>query len=577
MARKTALLLIFTLVLNLFFPYLTQADELDEVTSKLEQIKKEQAQLSSDIDKLGKDLSSAQGQINEVASRVDSTRGEIGKMELALKDRSEKLHKQETVRNLRVRNFYKKIQINPLLTLVGERGFAANAEDIFYEQTALAETKHIIVTLNKEITGFAQNKKELETIKKSQEANLAKLNSLKGALAKQKSTVQSRLTSVENEIKSLSARQQQLLAEKVGSFSTSVGEVPASDDDQHLVNPGFSPAFAAFSFGAPHRVGMSQYGAYGRSKAGQGVEAILGAYYANTHVEKNYPVPANLTVTGYGAIPFEDNYLKGIGEMPGSWGDSGGMEALKAQAIASRSYALSVTTNGAGSICPTEACQVYLGHNKGGNWEQAVIATRNWVLVDNSTGQPITAWYASTAGGITRSSADVFGSARSYAQGNIDTETGTIATWPGGAYEGSKYGRSPWFYKAWYKPRGAAGSRPHAWLTSEEMADIINCALLYSSDPGTAVHLSQLDKPNPDTWTASQVRDQLSGRGISPASSVTAVGAANYNQVGYTGSVSFTTNTGTKTINGTDFKAVFNLRAPGEIYLASSLYNVESK
>ena len=158
MARKTALLLIFTLVLNLFFPYLTQADELDEVTSKLEQIKKEQAQLSSDIDKLGKDLSSAQGQINEVASRVDSTRGEIGKMELALKDRSEKLHKQETVRNLRVRNFYKKIQINPLLTLVGERGFAANAEDIFYEQTALAETKHIIVTLNKEITGFAQNK-----------------------------------------------------------------------------------------------------------------------------------------------------------------------------------------------------------------------------------------------------------------------------------------------------------------------------------------------------------------------------------------------------------------------------------
>lgn len=577
MAKKTALFLIFALVLNLSFPFLSRADELDEVTLKLEQIKKEQQKLSSDIDKLGQDLNSAQGQINEVASRVESTRGEIGKMELALKDRSAKLAKQEAVRNLRVRNFYKKIQINPLLALVGEKGFAANAEDIFYEQTALAETKHIIETLNREITGFTQNKKELETIKKSQEANLAKLNSLKSALAKQKSTVQSQLTSVENEIKSLSARQQQLLAEKVGSFSTSVGEVPASDDDQHLVSPGFSPAFAAFSFGAPHRVGMSQYGAYGRSKAGQGVEAILGAYYANTHVEKNYAGPATLNVTGYGSIPFEDDYLKGIGEMPSSWGDSGGLEALKAQAIASRSYALSVTNNGAGSICPTEACQVYLGHKKGGNWEAAVNATRNWVLVDNTTGQPITAWYASTAGGITRSSADSFGSARSYAQGNIDTETGTIASWPGGAYEGTKYGRSPWFYKAWYKPRGATGSRPHAWLTSEETADILNCALLYSLDQGTATHLSQLDKPNPDTWTAAQVRDQLTTRGVTPIDSVASVGNPEYSLVGYTSLVSFNTDKGAKTINGADFKAVFNLRAPGEIYLASSLYNVESK
>lgn len=577
MVKKTAALLLLVLSFSFFSPLLSKADELQDVTDQLKAITLEQQKLSSDIDKLGKDLGVTQSQINDFITRVQKTSGQISQIDQALKDRKGKMDQQVTIRNARLRAFYRKDQINPFLEVLGGTGLASSAEILIYQQAAFSETKHIIESLNQEISGFEKNKAELLVIKKAQEGNLAKLNSLKSQLASQKSSAQSKLTDVQNQIKSLTARQEQLLAEKVGAFTTSVGDVPPSDDDQHLVNPGFSPAFAAFSFGAPHRVGMSQYGAYGRSKAGQSAETILSAYYANTHLEKNYPVPANITVNGYGSISFEDNYLKGIGEMPSSWGNSGGMEALKAQAIASRTYALNYTNNGASSICATESCQVYIGANKGGNWEQAVVATRGWVLVDNSTGQPITAWYASTAGGITRSSADMFGSSRSWAQGNIDTETGTIASWPTGAYEGAKYGRSPWFYKAWYKPRGGSGSRPHAWLTSEEMADILNCTLLYAQDSGTASHLSQTDKPNPDTWTAAQVKDQLTSRGISPISSVSTVGTPNYNQSGYTSSVTFNTDNGAKTFNGADFKSVFNLRAPGEIYLASSLYNVEGK
>lgn len=579
MVKKTALILLLTLSFNLLGPLLTKADELDDVTNQLNAIVQQQNKLSSDIDKLAKDLSVTQSQINDFAFQVQKTSKQIDQIGAALADRKEKMDKQVEIRNFRIRSFYKKDQINPFLELFGDKGLSANAENLIYQQATMTETKHIIETLNLEISAFEKDKSDLLAIKKTQESNLAKLNSLKTQLAKQKTANQNQLADVQNQIKSLTSRQQQLLAEKVGSFSTAVGDVPPSDDDQHLINPGFSPAFAAFSFGAPHRVGMSQYGAYGRSKAGQSAETILSAYYANTHVEKNYPVPATLNVTGYGSIPFEDNYLRGIGEMPASWGDpaNGGLEALKAQAIASRTYALNYTNNGAGSICATESCQVYIGSNKGGYWEQAVVATRNWVVVDNSTGQPITAWYASTAGGITRSAADIFGSARSFAQGNIDTESGTIGTWPAGAYEGTKYGRSPWFYKAWYKPRGGTGSRPNAWLSSDEMADILNCSLLYAQDNGTAPHLSQTDKPNGDTWSASQVRDQLTARGISPITSVSGVGTGNYNQTGYTASVTFTTDKGSKTFNGADFKSVFNLRAPGEIYLASSLYNVESK
>jgi len=54
----------------------------------------------------------------------------------------------------------------------------------------------------------------------------------------------------------LTARQQAILTEKSGTFQTSVGDVPLSADPASRpdYNPGFSPAFAAFSFGAPPQI-----------------------------------------------------------------------------------------------------------------------------------------------------------------------------------------------------------------------------------------------------------------------------------------------------------------------------------
>jgi peptidoglycan hydrolase-like amidase len=144
---------------------------------------------------------------------------------------------------------------------------------------------------------------------------------------------------------------------------------------------------------------MSQYGAYGRSKSGQSAEQILVDYYQGSTLVKGYPVPATIGVTGYGRIPFEDNYLLGIYEVPESWGDNGGYEALKAQAVAARSYALSATNGGSGTICTTEACQVYKPQLKSGKWAQAVRDTRGWVLTKD--GNVAKAYYASTAGGFT--------------------------------------------------------------------------------------------------------------------------------------------------------------------------------
>src|SRR5579864_348953 len=104
------------------------------------------------------------------------------------------------------------------------------------------------------------------------------------------------------------------------------------------------------------------------------------------------------------------NYLRGLAEVPPSWP----LDALKAQVIAARSYALQslrATQASASSrgydICSTDQCQVYRGASIelgafGERWVQAVESTRGEVLTYN--GHVLPAYYFSTSTGKTRSS-----------------------------------------------------------------------------------------------------------------------------------------------------------------------------
>ena len=126
-----------------------------------------------------------------------------------------------------------------------------------------------------------KNKNELE-------AQKIKLAALKKTMEERFGFLSTEIKKAETAKAELSAKQQALIAAKTAMFNTSVGDVSSSDDPASRAdyNPGFSPAFAAFSFGAPHRKGMSQYGALGRSKAGQNYETILKAYYGDIRIEK---------------------------------------------------------------------------------------------------------------------------------------------------------------------------------------------------------------------------------------------------------------------------------------------------
>lgn len=538
--------------------------QIDELTKSLNMSRSATAPLESEITKLSARISSIQKQISAAVLKTQQ-------LEKDVQVRSEKVSTSYTVLSAKTREMYKRMRSEPLWSsILIYENLGELRREMVYRQESNDRDKQIIVNLVEEIGQLEADKKKVEASKVAltkMQADLDKQNTFFQGEVKKAKAFQADLS---GKIAALSAKQQSILAEKQGTFSTSVGDVPLADDPNSRpdYNPGFSPAFAVFSFGAPHFKGMSQYGAYGRAKSGQSVEDILRAYYGGIELKKDYDAGKQISVQGYGRMDIE-TYVKRIYEVPGSWGDNGGMEALKAQAVAARSYALAWTDQGnGGAICTTQACQVYKNSNKGGKWEEAVNATRGWVLWNN--GKPFKAWYASTSGGYQESYTDNYSGHTTPSL--WDTPSGR-GGWTSQAYE--KTAGSPWFYKAWYKgSSGDSCGRSHPWLTSEETADILNAWVVLKNGGDERVSpLGSCWGGNP--YSVGELRDKSRsfGGGYESVSGV----SVTYSDGGYTANVHFETNKGGVDISGSEFKKIFNLRAPARISLKSGLFNIEKK
>jgi stage II sporulation protein D len=108
-----------------------------------------------------------------------------------------------------------------------------------------------------------------------------------------------------------------------------------------------------------------------------------------------------------------DHYVMGVREVPGHWP----MEALKAQAVAARTYALWELQKGywkrfGFDVCATVSCQVYQGATaelgeRGRRWSAAVRATSGQVLLE-SGGAPALTRYHSSSGGRTLNNETVY-------------------------------------------------------------------------------------------------------------------------------------------------------------------------
>jgi hypothetical protein len=497
-------------------------------------------------------------------------------------DREVKVGVKTELLTAKVRQDYMRKKEQPILLLL----FAADSakkffSDMAYREKLAAVDKEIIDGVVDEITKLKVESGKLKIQKEGLSGLKIKVDKQAEFLATEVAKASKYEADLGSKISALNSRQQDLLAEKTGTYATSVGDVPLADDPASRpdYNPGFSPAFAMFSFGAPHFKGMSQYGALGRAKSGQNYEQILKAYYGNIRIAD---VNTSFTMrTTAGNMAFEERYIRGIAEMPGSWGSEGGMEALKAQAIAARSYALAYSGWRIGSpsikssICVTEACQVWKASkaDSGGPWADAVSQTRGKIVVSNSSNEVVNTWYASTSGGYQES----YSSIGHTTPGFWDT-TSNWTRWAEGAYE-VKAG-SPWFYKGWYRSRGGKTcGRSHPWLREEEFADMVNAAIVVSGG-GDVSGLYPEDvrscwggSDNP--WSKSRLAEEADKHGgrVTSVSGVRVEHGSN----GVTSKVIISTNRGQVEISGSNFKKGFNLRAPGALALKSGLFNIEKK
>ncbi len=130
--------------------------------------------------------------------------------------------------------------------------------------------------------------------------------------------------------------------------------------------------------------------------------------------------PAGYRIEMTNSVRLADEYLWGISEMPSFWP----VAALEAQAIASRTYALSK----AGiyrSVCDCDlygsiSDQTFLGYAKeiekkyGVIWKD--IVTRTTGLTITQAGIPITAYFSSSSGGKTELAINAWGSSKAYTQ-----------------------------------------------------------------------------------------------------------------------------------------------------------------
>ena len=548
-------------------------DDYESTSKKLSDVRSKKDSISSKISQYASELNVTQEEMNELQSDIDEVVEDLGLINQKLVETKDKLSEKIKLRNHIVRNYSKRTILNDLEMFFSSVPVGNNMNGFQFTTLAQAFNKSIgeeainlIGMLNTEIKAYESDKKETEEIKGQLETEQGKLVALKADLDNKRASAQNEfkvlgdqekgfeqsLASLQEEIDDLSSKQQEILKLKYGDENGTVGNYDSPSSK--TPDPPFKPAFAAFSYGAyTHYKGMSQYGAKGRADDGDDYKDIIEFYYKKGVDEKD-DFPSKICVEGQGEMSFQ-KYLYGIAEMPSDWPE----DALKAQAIAARSYAYRYQKQGK-CICTTQSCQVFLkskSDNPPSRWKDAVDDTEDMIVKDD-----VVTYYSSTTGGYID---------------NVGWDTD--GSWPGNAYE--KKAGSPWFYKAWYTKsynNSDSCGHNHPWLTESEMADILNSLVVWQNGSGSDKdHVSPVTTScwGGDPYSLGEMKEKADDLGTA-YNKVTNVDVEISNG-GYTSKVILTTDKGTVNVSGDVFKTVFNLRAPGFLSIKSKLFDLEKR
>ncbi len=549
---------------------------IEAIKSSNSSIQEKIKMMTEEIEKLKSDIETKDKEVQEKIKEIESKQGELMKVKENLDVVSGSLYVE--TRN-KMANFI----------FADWKGFMQN---FYIRKGAVTVLKEQVEKINGEFSSLADARSKSEKEKEELDQQKKDLADSQKLLAEEKAKLQAELdkrysqkSSLSAEITDLNKNVSQLQSALIAARSA--GTISSGGSTETVPGTSISPAptgsFGVFSIGAyTHRNGMSQWGARARADAGQNYRTLLSVYYPSAAFVDGYGEPATVRVLGKGVdcnnkekyydevIPF-DTYMRRIYEMPASWN----IEALKAQAIAARTYALhKIKTQG--YVIPNQSNQVYKDCDNASGWVNAVSQTKGQVLLVNNN--VFASEYAAVHGG--------WGNHVGW-----DTVSGNGNDWFNDAWE-RKSGVT-WFYRSWYisgsgRSGETCGHSPY--LSNSEMAIMLNAYLikndiglkrtpdksrLLPSDYGSCPGRLDYGRNDKTPYTLAEMQSLLAN----PVTSVSSVSTALAD--GKTISVTFETNRGSISITGLNFKNIYNQMAPGHMRIQQqssyAYFNVEAK
>lgn len=613
MVKKPRFLLQLLLVVVLstytfsLFTHPIYSDEASDLQQQIDQKNAELAAKQSTLSSIEAKIKEISGSNNTVSQKIALINAEITKLNdsIALTDGALNAKIKE-IEDKQALLEAKKVEMDKLSTdlyirsryrmatfFLSGNDWNTLVKEFFLKQNSISTLKNEVEAINGEFSNLAESRAELENQKATLDAQKKDMDDSYALLAAEKAKLQSELNSQNAQKKALSSDITDL-TKKVSQLQAAItayregGVISSGGTTGSELGTSISQApaghFGVFSIGAyTHRSGMSQWGARARADTGgQSYSQILAAYYPTTTLNTNYSEPVNIVIRGNGlacngsakyyneTIPFS-TYMNRIFEMPSSWNQ----EAVKAQAIASRSYAIS-EFNRKGYVIPSQSDQVYKDCDNTAAWISAVNATRNQVLTSNGSAHK--AFFAAVHGGWVNGV-------------GWDTQTGDGSNWFNNSWD--KLSGVTWFYKSWYR-YGTSSSGTNCghspWLSQAEMVDMVNSYLVKTgsglkktpdlsrilpSDFGTCANRPDYGRTDKVPYSSAELKGLLNN----PVQSISSVVTVQSTSSGNTTGVVFSTNVGSINITGMAFKDIYNQVAPGQMRIQQqssyAFFNVE--
>lgn len=383
--------------------------ELDALNKALKSAQADLNRLSGESSKNQNDLSSVQKELDRVNLEININTGLRQQIELSQNIKDLELDQKEAERKIRLISLYKNSRNFTSFDVMVESKDLSNLEyKIKYSKQIVNKELEEIKALNSFISDLVIQKDEMDKKISSLQSDNNNLNNTKLEL-------ENRIAALKNQIASASSKKNQY-ASQISGIQDTIGQLTeehkklleaeiaamnANPQHQQIdLKPGdYFWQGRGRDLYEGHGLGMSQWGAFGMAQKGWTYDQILKFYYTGVTIG-DYKEPDSVIVDG-GSPMSVDTYLAGIGEVPNSWP----AEVIKAQVVAARTYMMGTCKgNNICRICGNANCQVY---NGGTGKMSYVLATKGKVILYNN--QPIVAYYSASHRGYSSSISNVWG------------------------------------------------------------------------------------------------------------------------------------------------------------------------